>query len=381
MYKTVMVVDLPAIMDLPDVCEACMMGKQHRQPFPQEASRAKAPLELVHTDLCGKMNTTALGGSSYFMTLIDDYSRRTWVYFLKGKDEAFAKFKEWHVLVEKESGNKLKKLRSDRGGEFTSSEFADYCKQHGIKLHLTTPHTPQQNGVVERKNCIIVEMAWSMIKSKGLPNIFWAEAVNTAVYILNRSYTKAVKDMTPLQAFSGKKPSLSHFKIFGSDCYVHMPDASRTKWDAKSQKCIFLGYSEESKGYRLYNPTTKKIVISRDAVFAEQPHHEEEDEDSSFENQEIPTYQSQPPTVGQEAPMGLLQNAIQTVVVADLNVVAANLNVVDLIGPLFKRTIEAVVDGQYTVDTAADCKARLERCCNIWKREAKVCKRPPESCV
>ncbi|MCO5568687.1 hypothetical protein L7F22_022386 [Adiantum nelumboides] len=143
MYKTGMVVDLPAIMDLPDVCEACMMGKQHRQPFPQEASRAKAPLELVHTDLCGKMNTTALGGSSYFMTLIDDYSRRTWVYFLKGKDEAFAKFKEWHVLVEKETGNKLKKLRSDRGGEFTSSEFADYCKQHGIKRHLTTPHTPQ----------------------------------------------------------------------------------------------------------------------------------------------------------------------------------------------------------------------------------------------
>ncbi|MCO5604434.1 hypothetical protein L7F22_058600 [Adiantum nelumboides] len=239
------------------------------------------------------------------MTLIDDYSRRTWVYFLKGKDEAFAKFKEWHVLVEKETGNKLKKPRSDRGGEFTSSEFADYCKQHGIKRHLTTPHTPQQNGVAERKNRVIVEMARSMIKAKGLPNNFWAEAVNTAVYILNRSYTKAVKDMTPLQAFSGKKPSVSHFRIFGSDCYVHVPDASRTKWDAKSQKCIFLGYSEESKGYRLYNPTTKKIVISRDVVFAEQPHHVEEDEDSSFENQEIPTYQSQPSTAGQEAPMGI----------------------------------------------------------------------------
>ncbi|MCO5556773.1 hypothetical protein L7F22_010325 [Adiantum nelumboides] len=139
-------------------------------------------------------------------------------------------------------------------------------------------------------------MARSMIKAKGLPDSFWVEAINTAVYILNRSYTKAVKDMTPLQAFYGKKPSVSHFGIFGSDCYVHVPNASRTKWDAKSQKCIFLGYSEESKSYRLYNPTTKKIVISRDVVFAEQPHHEEEDEDSSFENQEIPTYQSQPPT-------------------------------------------------------------------------------------
>ena len=145
-----------------------------------------------------------------------------------------------------------------------------------------------------------------MIKAKGLPDTFWAEAVNTAVYILNRSYTQAVKDMTPLQAFSGKKPSVSHFRIFGSDCYVHVPDASRTKWDAKSQKCIFFGYSEESKSYRLYNPTTKKIVVSRDVVFAEQPHHEEEDEDSSFESQEIPTYQPQPPAEQVKKPLWCL---------------------------------------------------------------------------
>ena len=312
MYRSVMVADLPAILDLPDVCEACMMGKEHRQPFPQEASRAKAPLELVHIDLCGKMNTAALGGSSYFMTLIDDYSRRTWVYFLKGKDEAFAKFIEWHILVEKETGNKLRTLRLDRGREFTFGEFADYCKGHGIKHQLTTAHTPQQNGVAKRKNRIIVEMARSMLKGKGLPDTFWAEAVNTAVYILNRSYTKAVKDMTPLQAFSGKKPSVAHFRIFGSDCYVHVPDASRTKWDAKSQKCIFLGYSEESKGYRLYNPTTKKVIISRDVVFEEHPHQEEEDEGPTSVNQEISTYQPQPPTAGQQAPTVIRrQNEVQ----------------------------------------------------------------------
>ena len=97
-------------MDFPNVCEACMMGKQHQQPFSQEASKAKAPLELVHTNLCGKMNMAALGGSSYFMTLMDNYSRRTWVHFLKVKDKDFAKFKEWHILVEKDIGNKLKKL-------------------------------------------------------------------------------------------------------------------------------------------------------------------------------------------------------------------------------------------------------------------------------
>ena len=171
-YRSGMVADLPTILDLPDVCEACMMGKKHWKPFPQEASGAKAPPQLVHIDLCGKMNMAALGGSSYFMMLIDDYSRRTWVYFLKGKDEAFAKFKEWHILVKKETCNKLKKLKSDRGKEFTSGEFADYCKGHGIKRQLTIAHTPQQNGVVERKTRIIVEMARSMLKGKGLPETF-----------------------------------------------------------------------------------------------------------------------------------------------------------------------------------------------------------------
>ena len=97
-----MIEDLPEITHLPDVCEACMMGKQHRQPFPKEASRAKAPLELVHMDLCKKMETEALGGSYYFMMLIDNYNRRIWIYFLKTKDEAFGKFKGWHVMVKKE---------------------------------------------------------------------------------------------------------------------------------------------------------------------------------------------------------------------------------------------------------------------------------------
>jgi len=122
--KTGIVAHLPAFSSVSDVCDACMMGKQHRQAFPQESNnRAKVPLQLVHANLCGKMPTTALGGSSYFLLLIDDFSRKMWVYFLRDKAEAFGKFKIWHTLVENESGKKLKKLRTNRGGEFTSSEF------------------------------------------------------------------------------------------------------------------------------------------------------------------------------------------------------------------------------------------------------------------
>ncbi|MCO5594848.1 hypothetical protein L7F22_048882 [Adiantum nelumboides] len=139
--------------DLQHVCEACLMGKQQRKAFPQESSnRAQAPLELVHADLCGKMSTSALGGSFNFLLLVDDYSRKMWVYFIREKSEAFGKFKLWHKLVENETGKKVKKLRTDRGGEFISDEFNSYCNDYGIKRQLTTAHTPQQNGVVKRGN-------------------------------------------------------------------------------------------------------------------------------------------------------------------------------------------------------------------------------------
>ena len=108
-----------------------------------------------------------------------------------------------------------------------------------------------------------------MIEGKAVPKTFRVEACNMAVYILNRSFTKTMKGMTPLQAFSGKKPSATHFRVFGCDYFVHVPNANRTKWDAKSEKGIFLGYSEEAKGYRLYNPATKKISVSRDVVLSE----------------------------------------------------------------------------------------------------------------
>jgi hypothetical protein len=109
-----------------------------------------------------------------------------------------------------------------------------------------------------------------MLKAQALPDPFWAEAVNTAVYILNRSYTKALQGKTPQEAYSGKKPSVLHFRTFGCTCYAHIPDVSRKKLDAKSKKCIFLGYSEESKAYRLYDPEARKILTSRDVVFDEE---------------------------------------------------------------------------------------------------------------
>ncbi|PNX79108.1 copia-type polyprotein, partial [Trifolium pratense] len=201
-----MVVGLPEIKIDNEVCEGCIYGKMHHLPFPKTAWRSQAPLELVHADICGPTRTPSLGNKRYFLLFVDDYTRMIWIYFLDQKSEAFVKFLHFKALVENQSGHKLKTLRTDRGGEFIYKPFLNYCEEQGIHRQLTIRHTPQQNGVAERKNRTIVEMARSMLKGKGLPNNFWAEAVSSAVYILNRSPTKAVRDRTPFEAWHGRKP-------------------------------------------------------------------------------------------------------------------------------------------------------------------------------
>ncbi|KAK4406314.1 Retrovirus-related Pol polyprotein from transposon TNT 1-94 [Sesamum angolense] len=185
----------------------------------------------------------------------------------QGSAKVFKKFKN---LVEKQSGRSIKVLRSDRGKEYNNSEFDKFCEEEGIKHQTIVSYNPQQNGVSERKNRIVMEMARSMLQEKHLPKAFWAEAVYTAVYLLNRCPTKAVQNMTPIEAWSGKKPSAKHLRVFGSICYVHIPTEKRHKLEEKTEKGIFLGYSTQSKGYRIYNLKTKKLIISRDVEFDEE---------------------------------------------------------------------------------------------------------------
>ncbi|RVW59737.1 Retrovirus-related Pol polyprotein from transposon TNT 1-94 [Vitis vinifera] len=183
--------------------------------------------------------------------------------------EAYATFKTYKAKVEKETGAFIRSLRTDRGGEFTSNEFTSFCNENGILRQLTAAYTPQQNGVAERKNRTIMNMVRSMLSEKQIPKTFWPEAVNWTVHVLNRSPTLAVKNKTPEEAWSGRKPSVDHFRIFGCISHVHVPDHKRVKLDAKSLRCILLGVSEESKAYRLFDPISQKIIISRDVVFEE----------------------------------------------------------------------------------------------------------------
>jgi len=163
----------------------------------------------------------------------------------------------------------IRALRTDRGREFTSQEFTNFCDLNGIQRQLTAAYTPQQNGVAERKNRTIMNMVRSMLSEKKLPKSFWPEAVNWTVHVLNRSPTLAVKNKTPEEAWSGVKPSVEYFRVFGCISHVHVPDSKRTKLDDKTLSCVLLGVSEESKAYRLYDPTSQRIIISRDIVFEE----------------------------------------------------------------------------------------------------------------
>ncbi|CAJ2655081.1 unnamed protein product [Trifolium pratense] len=265
-----MVRGLPKLQDSSNVCSDCMIGKQHREPFLKVSTRrATKRLQLIHADVFGPIKPESNSNKRYFLTFIDDFSRKTWVYFLSEKSSVLEMFKKFKAMVEKETSDAICCLRTDRGGEFTSTDFNTFCSLHGIKRQLTVAYTPHQNGVVERKNRTIMNMVRSMLSGKGIPKKFWAEAVNWSVFVQNRSPTVAVKDMTPEEAWSGLKPAVHFFKVFGCIGYVHVSDAQRKKLDNKSVKCILLGISEESKAYKLYDPISRKVIVSRDVVFAE----------------------------------------------------------------------------------------------------------------
>lgn len=249
-------------------CKGCAEGKQAKLTISKQGSRAKDVLEVVHTDICGPMEKASLAGSRYYLTFVDDKSRRIFIYFLKTKsaEEVLSKFKEFVTEAERQSGKQLKILRSDNGSEYTNKLFQNYLRQNGIVHQKTNPYTPEQNGVAERNNRSITEKARCMLLEAQLQKEFWAEAVYYAVYLLNRSPSSGTT-MTSLQYWTDEKPNLSNVRIFGTKAMVHVPDQLRKKWDAKSKECILIGIDEHTKGYRLYDVDKRKVFTSRNVVF------------------------------------------------------------------------------------------------------------------
>lgn len=258
-------------------CEACLLGKAHSRPFGRSKIRTKRVLELVHSDISGKISIANPHQYAYFMVLIDDYSRYTTVYLLREKSEVFKYFKQYKSMMENRFNTKIATLRSDNGTEYRNRLMEDFCKEQGIHLEHTVPHRPQQNGVSERMNRTLDDMARSLLIGAKLPKSFWPEAIQTAAHLRNLCPVSTNKFKIPYELWNERKYDYSHLAKFGSVAYaLKLPSGG--KFDAKSEKMIFVGYSEDAKAYKLYDPSKKKTIVSRDVEFIEK--------DSDLPNQE-----------------------------------------------------------------------------------------------
>ena len=264
--------DLNKIKEAP--CVVCLKGKQHKSPFHDSTSRSSTPLARVHTDLQGPMPVESITRKRYMMAIWDDATNFHWTYALERKSEALETFKVWKTQVEKERDQKVKVLRSDNGGEFTSDAFKAYLEKEGIKAETTIPATPEQNGKVERGNRTLEEKITCLLHdSENLPGDrrrFWVEAMMTATYLINRLPSSPNRGKTPYEAYYEEKPPLAHLRTFGSIAYAHNPD--RQKHESKTIQTILLGYGEDhgKKAYRLLRTDTGKIYYSRNVEFDEQ---------------------------------------------------------------------------------------------------------------
>jgi hypothetical protein len=251
-------------------CAACQAGKQvgnaHHSKNVMTTSR---PLELLHMDLFGPVAYLSIGGSKYGLVIVDDFSRFTWVFFLQDKSETQGTLKRFLKRAQNEFELKVKKIRSDNGSEFKNLQVEEYLEEEGIKHEFSAPYTPQQNGVVERKNRTLIDMARTMLGEFKAPERFWSEAVNTACYTINRVYLHRLLKKTSYELLTGNKPNVSYFHVFGSKCYILVKKGRNSKFAPKVVEGFLLDYDSNTKAYRVFNKSSGLVEVSSDVVFDE----------------------------------------------------------------------------------------------------------------
>ncbi|CAJ2639186.1 unnamed protein product [Trifolium pratense] len=256
------------ISDISDCC-GCKLAKFSALPFNKSASVSKQPFDLVHSDVWGPSPALTKGGSRYYVSFIDDYTRYCWVYLMKNRSEFFDIYHMFRAMVKTQHNAVIKCFRCDQGGEYTSNKFSELLAYDGTIHQTSCTDTPQQNGVAERKHRHIVETARSLLLSASVPTEFWGEAIRTAVHAINRIPSSVTSGQSPFEKLYGYSPDYSSLKVFGSTCFVLLPQVERNKLSPRSTICVFLGYGDGQKGYRCYDPTNKKLYVSRHVVFLE----------------------------------------------------------------------------------------------------------------
>ena len=254
-------------------CDTCLEGKMHRHPFSAATPRATRPLERVCTDLMGPLSPSVFR-HKYIMVIVDEYTRYAWVFFLKQKSHASQRIKDFFAYAQRQFGRTISCIRSDRGGEFLSEELLSWYERNGIVHELSIRNTPQQNGIAERYNRTLTERARSLLLGSGLPVRFWEHAVSYASWLSNRLPSSALSGgAIPYTRLWGRPPTLAPAKVFGCLSHVWLDPGllkQKLKWGPRSQWAVFLGVSEESKGWTFYVPSSGETgFLSRNAYFHE----------------------------------------------------------------------------------------------------------------
>ncbi|GKA15820.1 putative ribonuclease H-like domain-containing protein [Tanacetum coccineum] len=243
-----------------EICVACNKEKQHKASFKSKTINSiSLPLHLLHMDLFGPTFVKSLMKKMYCLVVTDDFSRFTWVFFLATKDETSGILKSFITRIENLVNHKVKVIRCDNGTEFKNREINQFCEMKGILREFSVARTPQQNEVVERRNRILIEASRTMIADSKLPTTFWTEAVNTACYVQNRVLVVKPHNKTPYELFHGRTPTLSFMRPFGCPVTILNTIDHLGKFDGKADEGFFVGYSLNSKAFRVFNSRTRIV--------------------------------------------------------------------------------------------------------------------------
>jgi len=248
------------------ICDACQRGKSHQLPYPRSTSTSSSPLDLVLSDVW-EPAPTSIGRNNYYVSFIDDYSKFVWIYLLRQKSEVFQCFKNFQCLVERQFDRKIRTMQTDWGGEYQA--LSSFFTRMGISHQVSCPHAHQQNGSAERKHRHIVEMGLALLAHASMPLKFWDEAFSTAVLIINRLPSHVIDNDTPYSRLFGQQPDYSSLRTFGCACWRHLRPYNTRKLDFRSKQCVFLGYSNQHKGFKCLDPKEGRVYISRDVIFDE----------------------------------------------------------------------------------------------------------------
>jgi transposase InsO family protein len=214
-------------------------------------------LELLHMDLFGPIAYISISGNKYGLVIVDDYSRFTWVFFLQDKGETQEVLNKFLKRAQNEFDAKVKRIRTDNGTEFKNTQVKDYLDEEGIRNEFSTPYTPQQNRVAERKNRTLIEMARTILDKLETSDHFWAEVVNTTCHATNHLYLHKLLKKTPYELLTGNKPNVSYSRVFGSNCYVLQKRSKSYKFVHKVYEGFLLGYDSNSYAYCDLKPTSR----------------------------------------------------------------------------------------------------------------------------